>query len=149
MRVKFGCSEIDNEKATHKMCFFQIVDLDAQRSATITLRHKSMFLCVAFSLSIWMRRDQQRDTQVSFAEYSLFFRALLQKRPIILISRRDRQRESDTQKHIFRLSGVCVCVFVCVCSCATHRNPFSDCLLSIVWCEGEVGGWGRVPFSRI
>jgi len=38
-------------------------------------------------LSLWLRLVRSVKLQVSFAEYSLFYRALLQKRPIILRSR--------------------------------------------------------------
>ena len=45
-----------------------------------------------------------------------------------------------------RLSIYCVRVCVCVCVCAR----VCDCVCGRVflWATCEVGGWGRVPFSR-
>ena len=42
--------------------------------------------CVALGIMGWLRLVGSLKLQVSFAEYSLFYRALLQKRPIILRS---------------------------------------------------------------
>jgi len=54
--------------------------------------------------------------QISFAKYSLFYRALLQKRPTFFVS-----SIYHASSYIQGLSAcsvcVCVCVFVCVCVC--------------------------------
>jgi len=59
--------------------------------------------------------------QVCYAEYRLFYRALLQKRPTILsILLIDSQMYDLCQKKIYihtRDPCVCVCVCVCVCIC--------------------------------
>jgi len=49
---------------------------------------------------------------VSIAEYSLFHRALLQKRPIIL-----RSLLIVATPHWMSRGGLCVCVCVCECEC--------------------------------
>jgi len=47
-------------------------------------------------------------TQVSFGEYRLFYRALLQKRPIILATR--------------------MCMYICVCVSYIHTHVYDICL---------------------
>ena len=47
--------------------------------------HITYYICVATDMG-WLRLVGSLKLQVFFAEYSLFYRALLQKRPIILRS---------------------------------------------------------------
>ena len=68
----------------------------------------------------WLRLVGSLKSEVSFAEYRLSYRALLQKRPIILRS--------------LRIVATPYCLL--------------SVLAFVVWSFREVGGWGRDPFSR-
>ena len=75
----------------------------------------------------WLRLVGSSKLYVSLAEYSLFCRALVQKRPMILRSllieatpyvgkyRQNLARAAGLCD--FTAQGVCVCVYVCVCVC--------------------------------
>ena len=68
----------------------------------------------------WLRLVGSLKLQVSFAEYGLFYRALLQKRPIIL-----RSLRIEATPYMCMNMCVCVCVcaygYVCVCVCVFVR----------------------------
>ena len=51
---------------------------------------------------------------VSFAEYSLFYRALLQKRPVIV---RSLLIVHTCMCHMYHTHYACICIYVCVCVC--------------------------------
>jgi len=68
----------------------------------------------------WPRLVGSIKLQVSFAEYSLSYRSLLHKRPIIL-----RSILTVATPYVY-----------------TYMFCFSDVV------SGEVGGWGRVPFLK-
>jgi len=72
----------------------------------------------------WLRLVGSLKSLVSFAEYRLFYRALLQKRPVILRS----LLSVATPYEDIDLSDNCLLIFACVCVCA---------LLVCEW----VGGW--------
>ena len=74
----------------------------------------------------WLRSVGSIKLQVSFAEYRLFYRALLQKRPIIesilltVATPYSLSRKNDIYFFCFvTIMYICVflCVFVCVCVC--------------------------------
>ena len=70
----------------------------------------------------WLRLVSSFKLQVSFAEYTLFYRALLQKRPIILrsvliVATPYTYSEFGPCLATCVCSCVCVCVCVCVCAC--------------------------------
>ena len=71
----------------------------------------------------WLRLVGSLNVQVSFAEYSLFHRAFLQKRPITLRSLRivanphTKRPMSDKERGNCRPACVCVYVYVYVCVC--------------------------------
>ena len=82
----------------------------------------------------WLRLIGSNKLQVSFAEYSLFYRALLQKRPlfvsILLTSERDIVHtylvfSCEVLFAALMIAYVCVCVSVmpgvCVCVCVCLR----------------------------
>jgi len=88
-----------------------------------------VYVCVHACTSIcmgWLRLVGSLKLQISFAEYGLFYRALLQKRPVIL-----RSLLVDATPYIYvfwrgaLLTGttrgnpfsMCMCVCVCVCAC--------------------------------
>jgi len=66
-------------------------------------------LLEAASAMGWLRLVGSLKLQVSFAEHSLFYRALLQKRPIIL-----RSLLLEATPYSALLKSVCACVCVCV-----------------------------------
>ena len=67
--------------------------LQHQNPQTKSLQHQNLqYVCVPYTKSAlmstmgWLRSVGSIQVRVSFAEYSLFYRALLQKRPMILRS---------------------------------------------------------------
>jgi len=74
-------------------------------------------LLEAASAMGWLRLVGSLKLQVSFAEHSLFYRALLQKRPIIL-----RSLLLEATPYSALLKSVCACVCVCMCACACDTS---------------------------
>jgi len=88
------------------------------------MRHKS-FVCVKLHIYVctmgWLRSVGSIKLQVSYAEYRLFHRALLQKRPLILsiLLAKATPYESffDETRLIHGYIYLFMCVSVCVCVC--------------------------------
>jgi len=109
------------------------------------------FQCIVCVCVGWLRLIGTLKSSDSFAEYSLFYRALLQKRPIILRS----LLIVTTPYHLLSLSSyhsspVCVCACVCVCVRVCVRVCLCLCasagvLASVgeVWGEGQGGSRRR------
>jgi len=66
------------------------------------------------------------------------------------------EEETDLINQTIGKLCVCMCVCACVCACVcvptTTRRDYTDnlcvCLVSTFVHSREVGGWGRVPFSK-
>jgi len=75
----------------------------------ISLRHSVRSMCMQWLME-WLRLVGSSKLQVSFAEYSLFHRALLQKRPIILRSLRSMCTYICTYLYLFlERCAHCIC----------------------------------------
>jgi len=96
----------------------------------------------------WLRSVGSIRLYVSFAEYHIFYRALLQKRPMILRSLlivkepTNRSHPIGCKRHACLLC-VCVCVWVCVCVCACVcvRIRRHACLLQLSACGDTRWTW--------
>jgi len=83
--------------------------------------------CICFASMEWLRLVGFLKLQVSFAEYRLLYRSLLQKRPIILRSLlvEATPYSEDVWVYCYCVCAcgagcvrVCVCACMCVCVCA-------------------------------
>jgi len=69
--------------------------------------------------------------QVSFAEYCVFYRALWQKRPMIL-SMLLTEATPYCMSGLWMFSSLCVCVRACVCVCV--RDRVCVCIVCVCVC---------------
>jgi len=84
-----------------------------------------------FSTMEWLRLVGSSRLHVSFAEYCLFYRALLQKRPVIL---RSLLIVATKYPLVWRRT---ICYERWGAGVETQKNV-----------RGEIKGWGRVPFNE-
>ena len=96
----------------------------------------------------WLRLVGSTKLQVSFAEYSLFYRALLQKRPIILSI-----LQSEATPYLYRYVEVFLCVchidhYVYVMEMRTMCSDFWVCLRTCPRTETMATGRSLLPVRR-
>jgi len=89
----------------------------------------------------WLRFVGSMKLQVSFAKYSLFDRALLQKRPVILSI---LLTKATPYVDMWIYEYVCMCVFGYVYTCIRvwHSNVYLSTHTSLVWHVQRGCAWG-------
>ena len=81
----------------------------------------------------WLRLVGSLKLQVSFAEYSLFYRALLQNRPVILRGLLIVATPYDmTHPYVWHASFLCVTCLIHMCD-MTHPYVWHDSFTCVTW----------------
>jgi len=94
------------------------------------------FICVTWHIPMgWLRLIGSLKIQVSFAEYSLFYRAGLQKRPIILRSLlivATPYTWDMTHSYVWHASFICVTWLIHMCD-LTDSYVWHDSFMRVTW----------------